>query len=289
VRLVLEYFHPWPNSAGLHLGSARGWLPEMEISTYDPLVGDGLAHLRLSLAELAIVPTNRLLVQRERGLAARAVAAIGHRALETIQTVRATAITRPRELEGRRLALNPTPRGVAMVGHLVAADGGDPAAVRLVDSGFREWPASLLGDAGPADATFGGHWAWDVLLAGVPADEHVVWPVDEIGAPRFQPYLLVARDDVADDTVAAVLAGAERGFRAAANAPDEALAVLDRVVPYLPRDVVARSLQLVAPTWLDAAGRWGWIDVSVLEEYATWLAGHSILHAPSRAFEAVRS
>src|SRR2546427_7354056 len=43
-----------------------------------------------------------------------------------------------RSLEGRRIAYNPTPRGVALVRHLVAADGGDPDCVITVDSGLRE-------------------------------------------------------------------------------------------------------------------------------------------------------
>jgi NitT/TauT family transport system substrate-binding protein len=290
MRIVLEYFHPWPNSAGLHLAAARGWLgPDVELALYDPLVGDGLTYLRRGLADAAVVPVNRLLVQRERGLRARALAAVNHRAMETVQTVRATGIARPRDLAGRRIALNPTPRGVALVRHLVAVDGGDPDAVVLVDAGVRELPAEVLGAGGPADATFGGYWAWDVLFARVDPAEHVVWPVDAIGAPAFQPYVLVARDDLGDAAAAGLLDGAARGWRAAAAEPEAALALLDRVIPYFPRDTVARSFALVAPTWFAADGGWGAVDRDVLAGYAAWLRAHAVLGAdvdPARAADA---
>ena len=115
--------------------------------------------------------------------------------METIQTTRSTGITRPRELEGRTIAYNPTPRGTAMVSHLVAADGGDPAKVVAVDSGARELSVDDVA-AGEVDATFGGYWAWDALFGSLPESERVVWPVDEIGAPPYHSYLLGAHEDL---------------------------------------------------------------------------------------------
>jgi putative hydroxymethylpyrimidine transport system substrate-binding protein len=284
IRVVLEYFHPWPNSTGFHVASAQGWYRELgldvDLRVFDPLVGDGLEHLTRGDAELAVFPSNRLLVRRELGEQVRGIAAINQRALETIQTITTTGITRPAELAGRRVALNPTPRGLALLRYLVALDGGDPDALEIVDSGAREISAHDI-SRGAADATFGGYWAWDVLFGGLPAVEHVVWPVDEIGAPPYHGYLLGAQEQVIEQQpalLAAFLEASRRGFAAAAADPELALSVLERVIPYFPADVLTESLRLVAPTWLHD-GRWGVQRAELLGPYAAWLAEHGVLRS----------
>jgi putative hydroxymethylpyrimidine transport system substrate-binding protein len=282
VRVVLEYFHPWPNSSGFHVAASEGWYREADLDVdlrpFDPLRGDGLDYLLRREAELAVFPSNRLLVRRDLGQPLRGVAAINHRALETIQTTTETGIRRPAELAGRRVALNPTPRGVAMLRHLVAHDGGDPDAVVIVDSGVRELAASDIAD-GTVDAIFGGYWAWDVLFGGLPADRHIVWPVDEIGAPSYHSYLLGAHEQtLEEDTelVRSFLAATERGYELAALDPERTLAVLERVMPYFPRDVLAESLRLISPTWRHD-GRWGEQREELLAPYAAWLHEHGVL------------
>jgi NitT/TauT family transport system substrate-binding protein len=290
-RVILEYFHPWTNATGFYVASAAGWYREVgldvEIATFDPLRGDSLAYLAAREGDFAVFPSNRLLVRREAGERLVGVAAINHRGMETIQTVRATGITRPRELEGRTIAYNPTPRGVAMVSHLVAADGGDPAQVIAVDSGSRELGVDEIA-AGEVDATFGGYWAWDALFGSLPDEERVVWPVDEIGAPPYHSYLLGAHEELVErnpEAVRAFLAATERGYRAAADDPERALAVLERVIAYFPRATLAKSLSLITPTWFHD-GAWGVARPELMEPYAAWLGEHGILHAPERVGEA---
>lgn len=285
LRLLLGYFHPWPNDAGFLVASERGWYADagldVSITGFDALRGDALAHLVRGEADLAVFPSNRLLVRRDAGEPLVGVAAINHRGMETIQTTTATGITRPAELAGRRLALNPTPRGVAMIRHLVARDGGDPDAVVLVDSGYRELTVDDI-EPGTVDATFGNYWAWDCLVGALPEAERVTWPVDEIGAPAYHSYLLGTTERLAaaqPDAVRTFLAVTERGFRAATDEPALALHAFERSIPYFPPDRLARSLALVAPTWWHD-GTWGVQRDEVNREYAAWLHEHRILSSP---------
>lgn len=282
IRILLEYLHPWTNSAGLFVAQHRGWFADagldVELAVVDPTRGDPLAHLARFEADLAVFPTNRLLVRRAHGERLVAVAAVNQRAMETVLTTRRTGITRPRELEGRSLALNPTPRGIAMVRHLVAQDGGDPDLVHLVDSGVRE----LLADdvaAGEVDATFGNYWAWDALLGTLPETERVVWPVDTIGAPPYHSYLLGTQEETLRRNpvlVERVLQVAARGYLAARDEPEVALEAFERFIPYFPRTVLQRSLRLITPTWFHE-GRWGAVRPELMQPYARWLADNDIL------------
>lgn len=289
VRLMLGYFHPWPNDAGYYVASAEGWYRELgldvEITVADPLRGDALAHLSRGEVDVAVFPANRLLVRREQGERLVAVAAVNHVQMETFLTVRSTGIERPRDLAGRRLALNPTPRGRAMVRHLVALDGGDPGAVVEVDSGVRELTADDLA-AGLADASFGTYWAWDVLTpTALPAEEHRVWRVGDLGAPDYHSYQLGVQEHLLERNprlVEAFLAATARGFRTAAEDPERALAVLERVAAYFPARMLRRSLELVAPTWTHD-GRWGVQRPLLVEGYARWLADVGVLRSDAAA------
>jgi NitT/TauT family transport system substrate-binding protein len=280
---MLEYFHPWTNSAGFYLARDRGWYDEqgleVEIVVPDPDRGDTLAHIERSDVDFGVFPSNRLLVRRDRGEALLAVAAVNHRALETVQTVVATGIRRPRDLAGRRVALNPTPRGIALLRHLVRQDGGDPDRLIVVDSGVREFTPEQMA-AGEVDASFGSYWAWEILMdSRVPAEERIVWPVDEIGAPPYHSYLLGGRADriaAMAETTRRFLAATSRGFLAAAADPLAVVPIYERVIPYFPRELIVRSLPRIAPTWLHE-GRWGWQREDLLQPYAAWLAEHGIV------------
>jgi len=279
IQVMLDYFHPWPNSAGLYVARARRWYEEagldVELVVQDPGRGDTLEYLARGEVDFGIFPPNRLLARRaEHGQPLVAVSAINHRGLEAIQTTRSTGITRPRELAGRRIAYNPTPRGRAMVRHLVAADGGDPDAVIGVDAGARELTVDDIA-AGEADATFGNYWSWDALRGDLPEEQRLTWPVDEIGAPRYHSYLLGTNEDLLTQRPSLVrdfLAVTARGYAAAVQEPDATLELLERVIPYFPRPLIARSLALIAPTWTDTDGRWGVIDEGRMSPYAHWLA-----------------
>ncbi len=281
-RLMLGYYHPWPNDAGFTLARQLGRYAEagvdLHVAVVDPGRGDTLAHLGRGEADLGVVPSNRLLAARSRGQRVAAVAAVNQAGLETLHSLRSLGVERPRDLAGRRVALNPTPRGLAMVRHLVRVDGGDPDRVGIVDSGPRELQsADLL--AGVAEAYFGAYWAWDELFDPHPAADRLSWPVKDHGAPAFHSYLLVAREEWAaahPEALAGVLTASESGFRAAAADPAAAAAHFQHVVPYFPPALLERSVRLVAPTWFHD-GRWGTVRDALLTPYAHWLLEHGAL------------
>jgi putative hydroxymethylpyrimidine transport system substrate-binding protein len=284
ISLMLEYFHPWPNSAGFYLARERGWYQaaglDLEIRVFDPARGDTLAHLLRNDVHFGVFPSNRLLVRRERGEPLIGIAAVNHGGLETIQTVRRSGITRPRDLAGRRIALGPTPRGIAMLKHLIAHDGGDPSAAIIVDNHGREFTVDDIA-AGEFDATFGGYWAWDALFGTLPDSERITWRVDDIGAPPYHSYLLGTQESRVQSELELVrefLNATARGYLAAAADPGAALAAIERVIPYFPRPILRRSIELISESWTHE-GRWGEQRVALLAPYAEWLHRHGILRS----------
>ncbi len=282
-RVQLEFFHPWTNHAGFYVARDRGLYAaaglDVEINGRDPDRGDTLAHIVRGDVELGFVPLNRLFAARLDGAPVRSVAAVNHRPLESLLTVAGTGIARPRDLGGRRVGLPRSGRLRAMVRDVVARDGGEADAVTFVETGVRE---ALIADVREDrfDAAFGGVWAWEPLLDG--GDDVVVLPLDELGGPRYHGYVLVARDDTIGargEQLAAVLAGAAAGYRAAADDPDAVAAVFERVAAIFPSRVFARSRELLAPSWFGPDGRWGVHRPELLAGYAGWLLEHGQLAA----------
>lgn len=288
IKVMLEYFYPWTNSAGLYYAREKGWYAEagldVEIVAADPVRGDTLAYLRRGEADYGTFPSNRLLVLRDQEPAVKGIAAINHRGMETIQTVARTGIRRPRDLSGKRIALNPTPRGLAMVKHLIEADGGDAGSVIWVDSGTRELPAEAIAQ-GEVDATFGSYWAWEIQMdTTVPEEERIVWPVDEIGAPPYHSYLLGAPESKINrepEEVRAFLHATAKGYWAVARDPLAAASIYEKVLPYFPASLVKRSLPLIAGTWI-YDGKWGFQREGLIRPYAYWLAEHGIIRHPEQ-------
>ncbi|WP_197415261.1 ABC transporter substrate-binding protein [Mycobacterium sp. M26] len=280
IRIVNEYFHPWPNSAGFYLARAAGWYAEagidLEFLQPDPGVGDGLHYLHRGDADAAIVPLNRLLQRRSAGQPLVAVAAVNQCALDTVRTVARTGITRLADLSGHRVGLNPTPRGLAVVRSLVERDGGDPDTVEFVDLGARELTLAEIAD-GHVDATFGSYWAWDNLRDDAP--DALAWNVDEHLGLSYHNYVLAVREaSAADDapTVRALLAATARGYQAAAADPEAVAQLYETVTPYFPRRLLLDSARAVATTWL-VDGRWGSLREELIGPYAHWLSRHRII------------
>jgi putative hydroxymethylpyrimidine transport system substrate-binding protein len=297
LSLALEYFHPWPNSAGFYVARERGWYAQagidLELRVVDHGRGDALAHLERHDVDLGIFPSNRLLVRREAGQDLVAIAAVNQRGLETVRTRSDSGIRRLRDLEGRRIAYNPTPRGTAVVRSLIEGDGGNPDNYIIVDAGVRELdPADNF--AGLADASFGSYWAWDNLLTAFPAESEIVWRVDEELGVRYHSYLLGGRGEFAarePHLLAAFLSVSARGFAAAAGDQEHASAVFERVTPYFPPSLLGRSIAAIAPTWFVdgrlSGGQWGVIRDELVGPYAGWLAGHGILTSPENWRQAI--
>lgn len=286
VSVMLDYIYPWPNAAGFFVAFDQGWYREagldVDLRVHGYARGDVLAHLVRGEVDFGVFPSNRLLVRREHHEPVVGVAAINHTGLETIQVVRRSGIERPRDLAAHRVAFGPTPRGVAMVSHLVAQDGGEPDDVVIVDSAGHELTPEYLLQSG-VDAMFGGYWCWDLLSRSVPSDELLTWRVSEIGAPKYHSYLLGTQESHLErdpELVRDFLAATSRGFVQAAADQEATVALLARALPYLPSWKLQASLELVATTWFHE-GEWGYQQVDALvAPYAAWLHEWGVLQDP---------
>ena len=206
---------------------------------------DSLKLLATGRADIGVLDIHDLGLALERGADVVAVGALVQRPLAAVITRRDSGVTRPRELEGRRVGVAGLPSDDAVLRAVVEHDGGDFDSVDRVTIGFGA-VANLL--AGKVDAATAFWNAEGVVLRerGLATRE---FRVDDFGAPRYPEVVLVVQretlEERRDDIAAAV--------RAIAAGTDEALADREATVREIAEasesdeELVRAQVEAVAP------------------------------------------
>ena len=221
--------------------------------------------------DLGVLDIQDLALARRQGTDLVGIAALVRRPLAALIAQR--DVTRPRDLEGRRVGVSGLPSDPAFVAAILRHDGGDPRTVREVTIGFNAVGALLAGRVAAVPAFWNAE--------GVALSRHGLrvreFRIDDYGAPRFpevilmtarrtlerrRPQLLAALAAIEDGRRDAVAhpAAAARVVADAAHARDTGLvrAQLDAV-----SDAFAPGLRLdraILERWADFDARIGIVD-----------------------------
>jgi NitT/TauT family transport system substrate-binding protein/putative hydroxymethylpyrimidine transport system substrate-binding protein len=247
VTLVLD-FTPNGAHAGIYAAVARHRDRDhgVRLTVRQPTASsDSLKLLSVGRADLAVADIHDLALARERGEDLVGVGALVQRPLASV--IAGPRVTRPRQLEGKRVGVTGVPSDNAVLRAVVQGDGGDPRRVRTITIGFSAVPSLLAGKVAAATA----FWNVEGVVLkrrGLATHE---FRVDSFGAPRYPELVLVARRETVKsdpglvrDTLAALADGtrdaladrpaAVRRIAAAAQAPPDLIrAELDAIAPAL--------------------------------------------------------
>lgn len=280
VTLALD-FQPNAVHAGIYTATAeqldrdRG----LDLTVRAPSAStDSLKLLAAGRADLAVVDIHDLGLARERGADVVGVGALVQRPLAAV--VATPEVRRPRDLEGRRVGVTGLPSDDAVLTAVIAADEGDPDAVRRTTIGFSAVPSLVAGRV-DAVVTFWNAEGVALREQGVATRE---FRVDEFGAPRYPELVLATTSEtlrsdpgLVRDTVAALRDGTRRAL---ANLP----AAAQRIAEASDGDpaLVAAQLEAVAPALEPPLE----LDRRALEQWARFDARFGILENPPDVDEA---
>jgi putative hydroxymethylpyrimidine transport system substrate-binding protein len=223
---------------------------------------DSLKLLAAGRADLAVVDIHDLGLARERGRDVVGVGGLVQRPLAAV-IARADEVSRPRELEGRRVGVTGLPSDEALLRAVVEADGGDFEQVRRVTTGFSAVPTLI---AGRVDAVVSFWNAEGVALRrrGVRTRE---FRVDEFGAPRYPELVLAVERETLESErplVEGTLAALRAGTRAALSDPAAAVEDIVRASgadePLVRAELAAVGPALRPPLELDRAALEAWAE-----------------------------
>jgi putative hydroxymethylpyrimidine transport system substrate-binding protein len=247
VTLVLD-FTPSAAHAGIYeaIGRRHDKDHGVKLTVRQPTAtSDSLKLLAAGRADIAVADIHDLGLARERGEDLVGVGALVQRPLASV--IAGPGVTRPRQLEGKRVGVTGVPSDNAVLNAVVHGDGGDPRRVRTITIGFSAVPSLLTRKVAAATA-FWNVEGVTLKRRGLATHE---FRVDAFGAPRYPELVLVARRETVDgdpgllrDTLAALADGtrdaladrpdAVKHVAAAAQAnPGLIAAELDAIAPAL--------------------------------------------------------
>jgi putative hydroxymethylpyrimidine transport system substrate-binding protein len=245
VTLVLD-FTPNAAHAGIYAAVAnhRDRKHDVELTIRQPTASsDSLRLLAAGRADMAVADIHDLGLARERGEDLVGVGALVQRPLASV--IAGPKVTRPRQLEGKRVGVTGAPSDDAVLRAVVQGDGGNILRVRKVTIGFNAVPALVTRKVAAVTAFWN---AEGVILKRRGLTTHE-FRVDQFGAPRYPELVLVVRhEDLRADSklVHDTLAALEDGTRDALS--DRAAAVKEVASAAQAKpDLIAAELDAIAP------------------------------------------
>ena len=274
--LVLD-FTPNAIHTGIYAGLARGYYREEGIDLEVQPPGESSDAPKLLAAgkvEFAILDIQDLAIARDRGIDVVGIAPIVVRPLAAVIARADGPVRRPRDLEGRRVGVTGLPSDDAVVNTEVEADGGDPAKVEKVMTGFNAVPALA---AGKVDAVTGfwGSEAVALQRQGVPVR---VFKADEYGAPSYPELVLVTSRQMLEEDpelVDLLHRATRRGYAFTGHHPKAAMDDLIAAHPELDRAEQAAQLRAMRSPLHPGA-----LEPPRLREWAAWALRHGIVEKP---------
>lgn len=271
VRLILDYL---PNAVhvGLYQSEAAGYFRDegLNVKIEAPTSSsDTLRLMAAGQADFGIVSLMDFLSVRAKGEPVKIVMAIEQRPLGAVIALKKSHIERPRDLAGRLVGITGVLSDEAGVRWMVQRDGGDPAAVRLINIGFNTAQQVV---AGNVDAAF-GFWTDEgvQVAANGPA---TLLRLDDYGAPLYPELIVFAREDYLAahaDLARSFLRAVSRGYQDAISNPDGACAAMAARVEGETAAGLKPYLDAIRPLFRADAPEFGWLNLSVLRDYLGWI------------------
>jgi putative hydroxymethylpyrimidine transport system substrate-binding protein len=241
---------PWCAQAGLFLARERGYYQEAGLEPFFHVTANREAALTALVAgqdDLALAAGLDLLRARADGWPVVALMPIVARPLVGLIGRQGT-LTRPRDLDGRKLAVPPDRAARAVAEAMLRADGLDPARARAV--AFPDDPLGALG-AGQIDA-LAGYWPREAPGLEAHGTPTAVLRAEQFGVPEYEEVVLASTEPVRAARAGALgpfVTATIRGCGDVARDQRAAVDSLLRANPDLERRVVEVGVAELAPAW----------------------------------------
>ncbi len=279
VSLVLDWY-PWANHTGLYLAQSRGYFKDqgLEVDIHPPSNPDDILKVVATGTDnFGISYQTDVISARAAGVPVKSVAAIVQHPLNTVMVLKSAGITRPKDLEGKKVGVPGVPSDGPLLKTMVEADGGNIAKVEQINVGFDLIP-SLIGRK--VDAVIGAYEVHEAAVAELQGFPVQSLRVQDWRVPDYYELVLVTSDNMIKqnaDVVRKFMVAVSKGY---ADAQKDQAAAIDALIAGYPdadRKVEVPGLAKLAPLWTDGVSRFGEQTTARWQQYADWLRAEKIL------------
>jgi len=288
ITLCLDWT-PNTNHTGFYVAAANGYYEEagLNVQIVQPPEDGATAMVAAGQAQFGITVQDSLAsaFAREEPLPIKAVAALlQHNSSGIISRV-GEGMDRPAGLMGNNYATWNSPIELAMMEHVVKADGGDFSKVELIPNNITDEPAAL--EAHQADSIW-VYYGWGAVLAelrGMDFDYFYFKDIDPV-LDYYTP-VIISGDAFLEsepETAKAFLSATAKGYEYAIENPEEAAQMLiegDTTGSLNgSEDLVVASQKWMCDQYKAEVEQWGYIDPMRWDGFYTWLTENDLCSVP---------
>jgi putative hydroxymethylpyrimidine transport system substrate-binding protein len=284
IKLALDWY-PNANHAGLFMAQEKGYFADekLEVEMYTPVDPTTVNQtVAAGSDDFGINYQPDLLLARSQGVPVVSIAALVQHPLNSVQTLQASGITRPRDLVGKKVGYPGIPLNEPLLDTMLKHDGvaGGIDEVELVNVGFNLAEVLINGTVDACVGCYFSHESFLIENQGHPVN---IMRMEQWGVPDFYELVVVASEDklknnpdVAQRFVRALV----RGYRDAAADPGAAVDTLLKGTREEIDEAIERpGVQVIAPLWKGDESV-GWQTAERWTKFADWMHTNGLVDAP---------
>ena len=291
VRLALDWF-PNANHAGLFTALEKGYFDDenLKVEIYTPIDPSSILQtVAAGSDDFGINYQPDLLLARSQGVPVVSIACLVQHPLNSVQALRTSGITRPRDLEGKKIGYPGIPINEPLLDTMLKFDGvtGGLDDVELINVGF-SLSETLISKQ--VDACIGCYFTYESIKLeneGYPVE---IMHMEDWGVPDFYELVLVTNEDTLrdrPDVVQRFVRAVIRGYQDAAADPDAAVDLLVKAKGAEIDEAIDRpGAKLLAPLWKSENDPVGWQTSEKWSSFAQWMHENGIVDDPIDASKA---
>lgn len=271
---------PNTNHTGLYVALANGYYEEagLDVQIVQPPENGATAMCAAGQAQFAVEAQDTLAAAYDidEPMAVTTVAAILQHNTSCIMARTGEGMDQPKGLSGKTYSTWDSPIELAMIKHVVEADGGDYDSINLISNNITDEPAALAAKQTDAIWVFYGWGGINADVEDVPVDTWFFGDVAE-ELDYYTP-VIIANDaflEESPEVAKAFMEATAKGYEYAAANPDEAADILiagDETGSLAgSEDLVKKSQEWISQQYIADAEAWGLIDEARWNGFYGWL------------------
>lgn len=283
--VMLDYF-PNADHAGIYAAQASGEYENagLEVKIQPPPDPSApLKFVRADRVDLAVSYEPELLLARDKGADLVAVGALVQKPLTSLMSLGDRAISRPQQLQGKRVGTSGIPYQSAYLRTILENAGVDAGSVKETNVGFGLVPAML---SKKVDATLGSFWNYEGVDLERRKRNPTILRMEDLGVPTYNELIFVAARDSLDEEGASrvrrFLQATARGHELLERDPDVGVDALLEADDGLDRELQTAAVRATLPVFFpeDDERPFGFQDPDDWAAYERWMRDSGLLTQP---------
>jgi putative hydroxymethylpyrimidine transport system substrate-binding protein len=282
--VLLDYV-PNADHAGIYAAQAAGLYAKAGLDVKIQAPPDPSAPLKLlqaGRADVAISYEPELMLARDAGASELvSVGALVQVPLTSLMALPAGKVGSPKDLAGKRVGTAGIPYQSAYLKTIEAKAG--VSGVKETNVGFNLVPAMV---SKKVDATLGAFWNVEGVDLQQQGRKPVVMRMDQLGVPRYNELILVARakdlNQAGASRVRRFLQATAAGHRLIKDDPSVGVDALRAADKSLDPKLLDAQIRATLPAFFpaDAKRPWGWQEPTEWAAYERWMRANALLTRP---------